>query len=327
MNRKIYLSAKDYFNINFGKKFRKLSIDAGFSCPGRCIYCSTSGSLAINSAEVVKSKFEKEDIDYLNRYNFRFSLKKRFEIIKEQIDNFLIKNKEFQSSNERKSLLYLYLQAFSNTYDTPENLKIIYDYCLSLAEFDGVFIGTRPDCIDEEKAKILASYLNKYDLWVELGLQSSHDKTLRYINRKHGKKEFECAIKILRSHGIKIIAHVIIGLYDEDLKDLIQTVKFISNTEINGVKFHNLYILPNTEILRYYEKGIQKVLTSDQYIEQLIEAIQYLRDDIIIFRLFSDPEEGYIAPKWEKNKTELINDFNKLCEKKQIWQGKLWQKN
>ncbi len=323
-NFKRFYLASDYFKNKFGKKFRRLPIDAGFSCPGRCIYCSTAGSLANISAKTVDSILKDENIDYSNRFNERFALSQRYELIKKQIENFFNKNKELYDPKNRKILLYLYYQAFSNTYDKPQRMKSIYDYSLSLANFDGIFIGTRPDCIDEQKAIIISEYLKNYDVWVELGLQSAHDRTLEYVNRKHSVNDFEKAVKILKKNGIKVIAHLIIGLGDEDIEDLIETVKFISQNNLDGVKFHNLYILPNTKILNYYERGFQKVLTSDQYIFQLSEAIQYLKDDIVIFRLFSDPEEGYIAPKWEKNKTQLIKEFEYLCKEKDIWQGKLW---
>lgn len=324
MNQRIYFSASNYFKEKYNKKFKRVPIDAGFSCPGRCIYCSSGGSLAYNSSIVVKSYLEKTNKNIETRFDQRFSIEERFILIKNQIEEFFSKNIDLKEKKRRDILLYLYFQAFSNTFDNLKNLKIIYDYSLSLAEFDGFFIGTRADCIDKEKAELISSYSAEYDVWVELGLQSSNEKTLRYINRKHDIFDYEKAVKLLKSYNIKIISHIIIGLDDENLNDLVETVKFINNLGVDGVKFHNLYILPNTEILKYYEKGIQKVLTEEEYIYYLSMAIQYLKKDIIIFRLFSDPEKGYIAPKWSKSKIQLINQFEKYCKENDIYQGKLW---
>ncbi|MCR4421500.1 MAG: TIGR01212 family radical SAM protein [Exilispira sp.] len=326
MTQKRYLSASAYFREKFGKKFRRLPVDAGFLCPGRCIYCSSWGSLAYSSFKIVKSSLE-EDNKYINeRLSKRLDIEQRFLLIKNQAENFLKNNKEFSiQSSETKNLLYLYFQAFSNTFDTKENLRKIYDYALSLAKFDGIFIGTRPDCIDEEKVELLANYSKHYDLWLELGLQSSHDRTLKYINRKHNAKDYEKAVKLLKSYGIKVISHIIVGLYDEKQEDLIKTIEFLNELEIDGIKFHHLYILSNTEILKYYERGIQKLLSEKEYIVQVSSALQYLKKEIVIFRLFSDPEEGFIAPKWHLKKTELLNEFDKYLEENDIWQGKLWK--
>jgi radical SAM protein (TIGR01212 family) len=336
MTQKRYLSASAYFKEKFGKKFRRLPIDAGFSCPGRCIYCSSWGSLAYNSFKIVKSNLEDYNKDINKRFTQRFSIEQRFFLIKNQIENFLEKNKEFnlessekettEKSSGKKTLLYLYFQAFSNTFDTKENLKKIYDYSLNLAKFDGIFIGTRPDCIDEERVELLADYSKDYDLWLELGLQSAHDRTLKYINRKHTVKDYENAVKLLKSYGIKVISHIIVGLYDEKQEDLIETIIFLNNLGVDGIKFHHLYILPNTQILKYYEKGIQKLLSEEEYIVQVANALQYLKKQIIIFRLFSDPEEIFIAPKWHLKKTELLNKFDRYLEENEIWQGKLWGK-
>ncbi len=320
-----YLSASSYFKEKYGKKFRRLPIDAGFSCPGRCIYCSEMGSLAYNPSMIVKSALSEDILRKKENINQRFKIPDRLNLIKKQVDDFFVKNSNLLDKSYRKVLLYLYFQAFTNTYDTVENIKTIYDFSLSLVEFDGIFIGTRPDCIDEKIANLLFKYSNKYDLWVELGLQSAHDRTLKYINRQHTAKDYEKAVILLKSLGIKVISHVIVGLHDEKIDDLIETIKFLNKLNIDGVKFHNLYILPNTKILEYYEKGMQKTQDYDQYIGQVAFAMQYLKRDIVIFRLFSDPEEGYIAPKWELNKTELLKEFNLFCEKNDIYQGKLWK--
>ncbi|MFN3410548.1 MAG: TIGR01212 family radical SAM protein [Exilispira sp.] len=317
MNQRIYFSASSYFKEKYGKKFKRLPIDAGFSCPGRCIYCSSTGSLAYNSSAILKSNFSREDKSLAKRYLYRFTIEQRMELIKNQIEKLY--------KRDGKTLLYLYFQSFSNTFDSIKNMKKIYDYSLNLAKFDGVFIGTRPDCIDLEKTKFLSNYSKNYDLWIELGLQSSNEKTLQFINRKHTASDFEFAANLLKSYGIKIIAHIIIGLNDEKTEDLIETIKFLNKTGIDGIKFHNLYILPNTEIVKYYEKGIQKVLSEEEYISLLAKAISYLKNDIIVFRLFSDPEEGFIAPKWKSNKLQLINKFEEFCKKNYIYQGKLWK--
>jgi radical SAM protein (TIGR01212 family) len=317
-----YLSASNYFKTKYGKSFQRLPVDAGFFCPGRCIYCSTSGSLSPVQASLLSDIMAKE-----NLYNFRYNIQERKNIIKLQIDEYFKRNSDivrfYKNGLKRKKLLYLYFQAFTNTYDKTENLAEIYDYALSLADFDGIFLGTRPDCLQDDVVDLLFKYSKKYDLWIELGLQTIHDRTLNYINRMHDKKSFQMAVEKLQKNDIKVIAHVILGLLDERAEENIETTKFISNLSINGVKFHNLYIMKNTEILKYYERGIQKVLSYEDYIDRLSQCIRYLKSDIAIFRLFSDFEPGTIAPVWDINKTLLIRRFEENLEQLNINQGML----
>ncbi len=307
MNR--YLSFSQYFKSqNLGKVY-KISIDAGFKCPGRCAYCSEWGSLA---------SYQRENI--LKNNN---SIEARKVSIKNQINksiNFFIKKRKVDN-------LYLYLQANSNTFGTVEELREIYYYALNCYDFKGIIIGTRPDLIDDSKIKLLKELNEKYDLWIELGLQSANNKTLKIINRNHTYEQFEQTVIKLSQNNIKVGTHIIVGLPGENLSDNINTIKKVSTLPIKSIKFHYLYVLKNTPLLSLYEKGYFKPVSSKYYLNTIIELIKYLRKDIAIFRLFSDPEPDSIAPFFKLKKIEMINLFQRELKNQDIYQGCKYEKN
>lgn len=304
---KRYYTLSDYFKKKYNKKIYKVSIDAGFSCPGRCTYCSSWGSLAPYQRNL--------------RVLFFNDISKRKEYLKKQIQ----KGVDYYSQKGIDTL-FLYFQAFSNTFDKPEILYEIYSYSLSLFDFKGFIVGTRPDLINNDVIQVLNKFKNKYEIWVELGLQSTFNKTLKIIKRGHTYEKFVESVYFLKDNGFYVGTHLIEGLPFETKKQMIESVIKISKLPIDGIKFHYLYIMKNTEILKLYEKGGVKLFNEYEYVSHLCDLISYLRDDIVIFRLFSDPEPDTIAPIFKNKKSTLLNLLNKQLMQNDLYQGKYCKK-
>jgi radical SAM protein (TIGR01212 family) len=294
----------NYLIKKYGRKAFRVSIDIGLSCPNRgkdrtnpgCIYCDGNGARATYLDKSVE--------------------------IKEQVE----RGVSFLKKRYNAEIFLLYIQAFSGTYGETEELKEIYDYCLSLGDFREIIVSTRPDCIDEEKAEMLSSYREKgLDVWVELGLQSSHDRTLERINRGHTLRDYEIAFKLLRSKGIKLITHLIFGLPDEDEKDMLESVKYLAAMHPEGIKIHNLHVPFNTPLFDEYLAGELSVPCGKRHISYLVKAIELIPDDIVIMRVTCDtPDKRRAAPKRDLRKGEIYSLLSKAMIKKDTWQGKYY---
>lgn len=293
-----------YLIKKYGKKAFRVSVDIGLSCPNRgtdrtspgCSYCDGNGARA---TYLDKSVEIKEQIERGVRF-----LKKRY----------------------NAEIFLLYIQAFSGTYGETEDLKEIYDYCLSLGDFKEIIVSTRPDCIDEEKAEMLSCYREKgLEVWVELGLQSSHERTLERINRGHTLKDFENAFKLLRSKRIKLITHLIFGLPDEDEKDMLDSIKYLAAMHPEGIKIHNLHIPYNTPLFDEYLAGELSIPCGKRHISYLVKAIELIPDDIVIMRVTCDtPDERRAAPKRDLRKGEIYSLLSKAMINQDTRQGKYY---
>lgn len=304
---KPYNTLTAYNNHIYKAKVAKIALNANFSCPnkdgtkgfGGCTYCSKLGSG-----------------DFAGDKNK--SLKEQFNDIK--------KIMEAKWSN----ILYMpYLQANSNTYDTIENLKKIYNEALSInpQKTIGLSIATRPDCITEDIAKLLGDFNKKTHIQVELGLQTSNEKTAKYINRCSTNLEFTNAVKLLRKYNIEIVVHIINGLPFEDKKDMLNTIDFINSHNIQGIKIHSLLILKDTIMHQQYLKSNFKILSLEEYVDITVEQIRHLRDDIIIHRLAADSSPNdLIEPKWTIKKLVVMNEIDKLMRSNNYYQGQCYHK-
>ena len=226
-----YRHLNEYYKEKFGERTLKICIDGGFTCPNRdgslgyggCIYCSEKGSgELINNVEGITEQVKY----YFTTYRA-----------------------------ERANKFIVYFQNFTNTYDTVENLKAKYDAALVDDRIVGLAIGTRPDCINEEIAKLLKTYTEKYYVCVELGLQTSNDELGKKINRCYTSKQFTEAVKILNKYNIDVVAHIMVGLPGETKQDIQNTVDFINKHKLQGVKIHSTYVVENTVLEEMYRKG------------------------------------------------------------------------
>lgn len=296
-----YRHLNEYYKEKFGERTLKICVDGGFTCPNRdgtkgyggCIYCSErgSGELINNCGDI-----EKQVKHYFTTYRA-----------------------------ERANKFIVYFQNFTNTYDTIENLKKKYDSALIDDRIVGISIGTRPDCITEEIAKLLKTYTNKYYVCVELGLQTSNDKIGELINRGYTSKQFTEAVNILNKYNIDVVAHIMVGLPTETKQDIEDTVNFINSHKLEGVKIHSTYVVENTKLADMYKNGEYKALDLDDYIETLIDIMTHLKPELIIHRISGDaPKDILLAPSWNKHKMWILHGFEKRFRARDLWQGKYY---
>ena len=291
----------DYFYKNkFGEKIFKVSLNAGFSCPnmdgtigtGGCIYCSKTGS-----GEFAGNK---ED-----------SIEKQFV----EIRNMMHK--------KWKNAKYIgYFQARTNTYAPVDELKKIYEKVLSFDNVVGLNIATRPDSITDECLDYLEELNKKTYLTIELGLQTTNEKTTKLINRCHTLECFENMVRELRKRNIDVVVHIINGLPYETKEDMLNTVKYLNELDIQGIKIHMLSIVKDTPLEKLYEKEHFKVLTKEEYIDIVIDQLELLRPEIVIHRITGDPKlDELIEPNWLVKKFCVLNDIDKEMVRRDTYQG------
>lgn len=304
---KRYYSLDHYLKNTFGEKVYKLSLDGGMTCPNRdgslghrgCIFCSAGGSgdFAANS---------------------RLSIKKQIEEAKSIVAN-----------KTKCSKFIAYFQAYTNTYAPIEYLKELFYEAINQPEIVALSIATRPDCLDKPILKLL-SELNKIKpVWIELGLQTIHEKSADFIRRGYNLNCFETAISELSSININIIVHVIIGLpykdknniFIESQEEILETVKFLSRMPIQGIKLQLLHVLKNTDLAVYLDH--LEILSFEDYINMVILCIEHLPEHIVIHRITGDgPKSLLLAPMWSSNKKKLLNTINQELKLRNTWQGK-----
>lgn len=299
-NNKRYNLFSSYLKKKFNEKVYKVTLDAGFSCPNRdgtlssvgCIFCDDSGSFS--QAHSNKLSIENQLEIGMN------TLKKRF------------KANKFLS----------YFQAYSNTYKPVQELKLLYDKALTPNDVVGLSIGTRPDCVDEEKLDLIASYNKTKEVWLEFGLQSANDETLKMINRGHDFKCFENAYLKAKEKNINVCVHVILGLMNETYDDIMYTAKTLSKLKPDGVKFHMLCVLKNTPLEKIYRKNNFKLLNEDEYVDIICDFLEILPPNTTIHRIAGNGlNKLLIEPKWIMNKFETLNKIDKTLEKRNSCQG------
>jgi radical SAM protein (TIGR01212 family) len=221
----------------------------------------------------------------------------------------------------------LYFQAYSNTNAPVETLQRVYDAGLALAPFRGLNVATRPDCLDEEKADLLASYAERgLEVWVELGLQSADDTTLRRIRRGHTAADFERAFQMLRHRRIKIGVHLIFGLPGEGLAEILGTMGVLARLRPDGVKIHNLHVPAGTLIAAEYQKGELTVPSPRRHLEYAIAAIELLPPETVVMRLTCDtPAERLAAPRDFWPKEEFLSRLDREMRARGSRQGRLFE--
>ncbi|QXE19183.1 TIGR01212 family radical SAM protein [Clostridium sp. 001] len=297
---KTYYSLNYYLRRKFGCKVFKISLDGGFSCPNRdgtistggCIFCSEKGSG-----------------DFAGNRNV--SISSQFQGIKQMM------NKKWKDGK-----YIAYFQAYTNTYAPVEILKQKYEEAINQEGVVGLAIATRPDCLGDDVLELLEKFNNKIYTWVELGLQSSNDFTAEKINRGYKLETFERSVKSLRKIGIEVVVHLIMGLPYENKDIMMNTVKYVSSQDIQGVKFHLLHLMEHTPLVKLYNEGYLKLMSQEDYVDVICSALSNTRPDIVIHRLTGDaPRNLLIGPKWSLKKWEVLNDIDKTMKDRNIYQG------
>ncbi len=296
---KRYNAFSEYLKQKFGAKVYKITIDAGFSCPNRdgtisssgCIFCDDGGSFS-------------------QAHSNRLSIEEQVQVGAETLAG-RFKAQKFMS----------YFQAFSNTYKPVGELEKIYKASLTHPDIVGISIGTRPDCVDDDKLKLISSFTPDYYTWIEYGLQSVHDKTLKKINRGHDYKCFLEAYEKTKNYGINICLHVILNLF-ETYEEMMETAKTIAKLEPDGVKIHMLVALEGTKVADMYTNGEIDFMTEDEYVSTVCDFLEYLPPQTTIHRLAGNGlRTELVAPRWIGKKLDTLNRIDREFERRGSRQG------
>lgn len=301
-DNKRYHTFNYYLQKRFNTKVAKIPLDAGFSCPNRdgkkgyggCIFCSARGS----------GEFTIKEPNISHQY---------------EISKKLIYNKWPHAKH------IAYFQAYTNTYGSLEKIKNMVEPFLQNDDIVAIAIATRPDCLEDEKISFLNSLTDKKEIWIELGLQTSNDKTANYINRGH---DFNClkeCLQKLSSTNLKVCIHIINGLPNETKEDMINTIKDIKYLPFDAIKIHMLSITKDAPIKKQFLLSPFKLLSREEYVEIVVEQLRHLKPEIIVQRLTGDPvKEELIEPKWLIKKTIVLNEIDKLMARNDYYQGDLY---
>ena len=304
---KHYITLNNYLKYKYNKKVFKISLNGNFSCPNRdgtishtgCIFCSEKGS----------GDFAGEKTH---------SLKDQFYEVKQQME------KKWPDG-----YYIAYFQANTNTYASLDELKSKYEQIITK---DGpidpkikiLAIATRPDCLSDEIIEYLSTLNKKIKLIIELGFQTKHQKTINLINRGYNNDIFEQTLNKLQKENIETVVHIINGLPYETKEMMIETVKYLNELKINGIKIHMLHIMKNTPLEKYYQENPFPILTLSEYTDIITTQLRYLNTSIVIHRVTGDsPKELLIEPLWTLKKFVVINEIDKLMRKEKIYQGDL----
>lgn len=298
---KRYYPFSEYLQKTFDKKVYKITLDGGFYCPNRdgtiskggCIFCDEVGSY---------SRCIDKNIS-----------------IKEQI----IKSKEILKNKFKAEAFMAYFQSYSNTYAPLDKLKKIYDSVFEQDEIVSISIGTRPDCIDSAKLDLISAYPNP---WIEYGLQSSHNETLKLINRGHDFECFKNAVIETKKRGIKVCAHIILGFPNENTKMMLETAYRLAELNIDGIKIHMLTVLKDSPLAKAYDSNPFYLMTMEQYADIVCDILEILPPETTIQRIAGTGySETTLCPKWVNRRFEILNLIDKMMLQRNSFQGKKYK--
>ncbi len=281
----------------------KIPVDAGFSCPNK------DGTLDSNGCIFCPKMGRPISVKYCNT---KYSLK-------EQIEKQIEKQK---SKGIEK--FYIYFYPGTNTYGTTPKLKELWDFALSYSDVIGLSIGTRPDCLNEDVLNILENYVkNGYEIWLDLGIQTMHQKTLELLNRKHSVSDTMNAIIQCKKRGIFVCGHTILGLPNETWNDMMETARILSILEIDALKIYPLVVVKNTELEKMYWKGEYRTLDEKQYIKLVCDFLEHLSPYVLIQRVSKDktPDNIKISPEWKLHRLKILNEVSNELKRRNTKQG------
>ncbi len=295
-----YLDLNTHLRRRVGRRVQKIALDAGFTCPNRdgrvsrggCLYCNARGSgtgawaRGLNLTAQLRQGMAR--------------LKDRY-----QADRFIA-----------------YFQSFSNTYAPVARLQALYDEVLGLPDVVGLSVGTRPDCLEEGALELLAGYARERLLWLELGLQSAHDRTLAALNRGHDVACFSRAVERAAARGLEVVAHVILGLPGEGPEEMAATADYLASLPLQGVKIHLLYVVRGSALAHLYQQGAYTCLSEDSYVRLAVDFVELLPRRLVIHRLTGDPHpQELLAPSWCLNKARVLGRIREEFSRRGSSQG------
>lgn len=306
-NGKPYFSLDYYLKETFGTKVYKLALDGGMTCPNRdgtigtggCIFCSEGGSGDFAA---------KRDV----------SIRAQVDAAKQRVTSKISADGPFIA----------YFQSYTNTYAPLPYLENLFTEAISLPEICALSIGTRPDCLSDETIELLSRLNSEKPVWVELGLQTIHEKTAEFIRRGYKLSVFEDAFHRLKAAGLTVIVHVILGLPGESKEEILNTIRYLAalnhdGKRIDGIKLQLLHVLKGTDLNDIYLSGAFRTMELDEYLELVGNCIKLLPQDIVIHRISGDgPKSILTAPLWSGNKRLVLNSMTKYFKENEVWQGK-----
>ena len=303
-NGKPYYSFDSMLKERFSQKVYKVALNGGMTCPNRdgtlgsrgCIFCSAGGSgdFAGNKEDPISVQIETQ----------------------------------VQRLREKRnaSSFIAYFQAYTNTYAPVTYLREIYTEAIDHPDIAALSIGTRPDCLGKEVLDLLEELNHKKPVWVELGLQTIHEKTAAYIRRGYPLSCFAAAVKELRKRKLDVIVHTILGLPGESREDILETISYLNHMDIQGIKLQLLHVLKGTDLAEDYLAGKFRVYTMEEYIDLVIDCLEHLSPEIVVHRLTGDgPKELLLAPLWSSAKKTVLNTLHHQCKVRGAWQGKQYE--
>ena len=296
---KRYNTFTDELRNRFGCRVQRLSLDAGFTCPNRdgslatggCTFCGDRGAAAVGVP------------------------------IELPLQQQLQKSKEYLVKKFRAEKFLAYFQDYSNTYGSVDMLRQQYAAALTEPDMVGLIVGTRPDCLPEPVLELLGELNARTYLWLELGMQTMHDQTLTAINRGHDHACFVDAVKRCKENGIRVCAHLIIGLPGETKVQILESIKEVNRLGVDGVKLHHLHVLKGSLLEVEFQQGRLDLLGRDEYVELVCDAVELLDPGIIIHRLMGDGRSELVAPDWSRRKLEVLNLIDSTLKKRDSRQG------
>ena len=289
----------------FGEKVYKLALNGGMTCPNRdgkvgtrgCIFCSQGGSGDFAASASLSIS---EQIDF----------EERLLLTKRPVKKYIA-----------------YFQAYTDTYGEPSYLRKIFTEAISRPEIAAWSIATRPDCLSEEILDLLEELNHQKPVWVELGLQTIHEKTASFIRRGYPLSCFETAVHNLHFRRLTVIVHVILGLPGETKKEMLETISYLNHQPIQGIKLQLLHILKQTDLADYYETHPFHVLEMEEYVSLIADCLELLSPDITVHRLTGDgPKDLLIAPLWSTKKRSVLNAIHQELKNRHTWQGRNFSK-
>ena len=303
-NGKPYYSFDSMLKERFSQKVYKVALNGGMTCPNRdgtvgsrgCIFCSAGGSgdFAGNKEDPISVQIETQAQRLREKRN--------------------------------ASSFIAYFQAYTNTYAPVSYLREIYTEAIDHPDIAALSIGTRPDCLGKEVLDLLEELNHKKPVWVELGLQTIHEKTAAYIRRGYPLSCFAAAVKELRKRKLDVIVHTILGLPGESREDILETISYLNHMDIQGIKLQLLHVLKGTDLAEDYLAGKFRVYTMEEYIDLVIDCLEHLSPEIVVHRLTGDgPKELLLAPLWSSAKKTVLNTLHHQCKVCGAWQGKQYE--
>lgn len=296
---KRYATFNDELRRRFGCRVQRIALDAGLSCPNRdgsigvggCSFCNQRGSAAVGVP------------------------------IELPLTDQLARSKEYLRRKFKAEKFLGYFQAYSNTYASVDRLRQLYETALRDQDIVGLIIGTRPDCLSESVLDLLAEVHQRSYLWLELGMQSKHDRTLAAINRGHDHACLVESVRRCQERGLRVCAHLILGLPDESREEMLDSVLELNRLGVDGVKLHHLHVLKGSRLEADYSQGTLRLMERDDYVHLVCDALELLDPRILVHRLMGDGRSELVAPDWSRRKLEVLNQIDAELAKRNSRQG------